>query len=360
MSDWFDRIVARLDTHQHKHVTLSAGDGRLLMTEPGARVLACEMPGVSGNLFFHPPFMERADATDEPTVVGGDRLWIAPEVGWFWPSLEDARRDPKGTAAPPMAIDPGYFGILEQSDRRVFMDARIDLTDVRDDKALALYATRELRVIDPPSIKLDGLGSLSFALTHSLSWADASSDAGAVAGAWSILQVPPPEGGACTLICPTTRRVEPRSYYEPFGDRHVALDEDRVRFLIDGKRRIKMGLPADATTGRMACYANHGDVSSLIVRLFAPLPGEPYCDLPRDADAETRTGGDALQAYNDDGDAFEDTTFGEMEYHDPCLIAGGAPNSRTGSSVTHVLVGPDDAIKSAGGQLLGVAVEAIS
>jgi hypothetical protein len=359
VSEWFDRIAARLDAHQHKHVTLAAGDGRLLVTEHGARVLACEMPGVAGNLFFHPPFMEQADAADEPTVAGGDRLWIAPEVGWFWPSLDDARRDPKGAATTPMAIDPGYFGITDQSENRVAMDARIDLTDVRDDKALALYATREVRVIEAPPITLDGLLSLSFALTHSLSWADASSDQGAVAGVWSILQVPPAPEGRGTLICPTTRRVEPRSYYEPFGDKHVAVDDDRVRFLIDGKHRIKMGVTADATTGRMGYYANHGDVSSLIVRIFAPQPGEPYCDLPRDEDAEQRTGGDALQAYNDDGDAFENTTFGEMEYHDPCLIAGKAPHTRTGASVTHALVGPDDAIKQAGQQLLGVAIEAI-
>ncbi len=366
MSEWFDRIVARLDAHEHKHATLAAGDGRLLVTEHGARVLACEMPGVSHNLFFHPPFMEQADSDGEHSVAGGDRLWIAPEVGWFWPSLDEARRDPKGTATTPMAIDPGYFGITEQSDTRIVLDARIDLTDIRDDKALALYATREVRAIEAPDHLPDGLMTLSFALTHQLAWADASTDEGAVAGVWDILQVPPPPpevGGGGTLICPTTRRVEPRSYYEPFGEKHVVVDDGRVRFLIDGKHRIKMGLHADATTGRMAYYVKHNDeVSSLIVRIFAPQPGEPYCDLPRDADDSQRTGGDALQAYNDDGDAFEgppEVTFGEMEYHDPCLIAGKAPSTRTGTSVTHILVGPDDAIKQAGQQLLGVVIEGL-
>ncbi len=360
MSHWYDRIVGALEAQGFKHLTLSAGDGRLLITEHGSRVLACELPGIEGNLFFHPPFME--DATTRKGVAGGDRLWIAPEVGWFWPSLDEARQTPKESARTPGSIDPGYYGITEQDAGRVVMDNRVDVTDVRDGKRLGMYVTREFRLIEAPdqSAESGDLSRISFAITQSVTWADQTSDEGAVVGCWDILQVPGTPDHPGTLICPTTRRVEPTSYYDPFGDRHVAVDNDRVRFLIDGDRRIKMGIPADATTGRMAYYRQHDLTSSLIVRVFAALPGEPYCDIPRDAPDEQRLGGDALQAYNDDATAFEGTTFGEMEYHDPCLIAGKAPFKRTGTSVTHVLTGPDDAIKRTGRELLGVEIEAIS
>jgi len=362
VTDWYDRIVAALDARQLKHVTLQAGSGRLLVTEHGGRVLACAMPGVEGNLFYHPPFME--DAESRQPIAGGDRLWIAPEVGWFWPSLDEARRDPKTTAHTPGSIDPGYFGITDQAQGYVLMDNRVDVTDCRDGKSLALYATRAVRVIDAPAGLPDGVACSSFAITNSLSFADDTSDAGAVAGCWDILQVPV----TGTLICPTTRDVEPTSYYEPFGDRHVVVDQasangGRVRFLIDGDRRIKMGLPAAATTGRMGYYRDLGEGNaSLIVRVFAPLPGEPYCDIPRDAPDNQRLGGDALQAYNDDGDAFPgppDSTFGEMEYHDPALVAGQAPAARTGACVTHVLVGPHNNIKHAGWELIGAGIEPI-
>ncbi|MEO0586619.1 MAG: hypothetical protein AAF078_03175, partial [Planctomycetota bacterium] len=155
----------------------------------------------------------------------------------------------------------------------------------------------------------------------------------------------------------------PRSYYEPFGDRHVAVEGDCVRFLIDGKRRTKMGLLPEHTTGRMGYYRPLGDGrSSLIFRAFAALPGEPYCDLPVDHPAHDAAAagedhpemfrGDGLQAYNDDGDAFPGTSFGEMEYHDPCVIAGRGPTSRTGSCVTHVMAGPDEAVRAVGRELL--------
>lgn len=371
MSDWYDRIVAALDAQEFKHVTLQAGAARLLVTEHGGRILACAMPGVADNLLYHPPFME--DAASRKSIAGGDRLWIAPEVGWFWPSLDEARANPKDTAQTPGSIDPGYFGITEQGDGHVLLDNRIDVTDCRDGKSLALYATRAVRVIDGPAGLPDGVACGSFAITNSLSFADDTSDAGAVAGCWDILQVPGDPENPGTLICPTTGDVEPTSYYDPFGERHVAVDKasangGRVRFLIDGDRRVKMGLPAGVTTGRMGYYRALGDgQASLIVRIFAPLPGEPYCDIPRDAPDDQRLGGDALQAYNDDGDAFAgppesdapDTTFGEMEYHDPALVAGQAPETRTGTCVTHVLVGPDDAIKHAGWELLGAGIEPI-
>ncbi|NJO56652.1 MAG: hypothetical protein HC834_10335 [Rhodospirillales bacterium] len=173
-----------------------------------------------------------------------------------------------------------------------------------------------------------------------------------------------------------------RSYYDPFGTRHVSVGERCVRFLIDGRRRIKMGLRPEHTTGRMGYYRALGDGrATLIVRVFASLPGEPYCDLPRD-DPRHRAlqlgessgpvlGGDALQAYNDDGDAFapkagqasvdaKDVTFGEMEYHDPCVISGRAPGERGGTCVTHVVVGADASVRAWGASLLGCEIEPLA
>lgn len=354
MSQWYDRIVAALQTGRFNHVSLVSDQARLLISEHGARVLACQMPGVEENLFFHPPFMEAAQAGG--AMAGGDRLWIAPEVGWFWPSLDEARRDPKGAARTPVAIDPGYYQFVSTADDEVVMDNRVDVTDGRDGRQLALYVNRAVRLLGRPEGWPQQVASVSFAVTNTLTWADQTTEPGAVAGCWDILQVPP----TGTLVCPTTRRVEPTSYYEPFGERHVVVDDRRVRFRIDGRHRIKMGLPADATTGRMGYLRMVDGQCTLIVRVFPSLPGEPYCDLPRDASADRRLGGDALQAYNDDGDAFPGTTFGEMEYHDPCLIAGAAPETRTGTSVTHVLVGPEAAVRAVGEDLLGASLDPVA
>ena len=116
-----------------------------------------------------------------------------------------------------------------------------------------------------------------------------------------------------------------------------------------------MGLLPTQTTGSMAYYQQHVNISSLIIRIFNTLPGEPYCDLPRSSDE--LLGGDTLQAYNDDE---THGRFGEMEYHDPALIVGQSCKSRQSTNITHVLVGPDEQIKQIGKQLMGVTIEPIT
>ena len=160
----------------------------------------------------------------------------------------------------------------------------------------------------------------------------------------------PPAG---TLVCPTTRRVLPRSYYEPFGDKHVVVDDTSVRFTVDAAHRIKMGLRPEHTTGRMGYYRPlAGGESSLIVRVFPVYPGELYVDIPRDHPHDQRSGGDALQAYNDD---LTYGPFGEMEFVAPAVMVGGCTARHT-ACVTHALVGPDAAVREAGAALLGVSI----
>ncbi len=350
MPDWFEQIDSAVQAGGYQTHRLVAADGELLITERGARVLGCRLPGVDGNVFWHCPSM--LDPSGAAHIAGGDRLWIAPEVGWYWPSIEKARQDPGKYAATPPQIDPGEYLTDSASPVHAQLSTRLKLADVRDGKSIELAVSRQVRAVGPPAGLPDDLVCASFAITNILLCR--GGDDGAIAGAWDILQVPP----TGTLICPTTRPIAPggglRSYYDPFGDRHVACEGNSVRFLIDGKRKIKMGLLAEHTTGRMAYYRKlDAGRSSLIVRIFAPMPGEPYADLPIHEDETKRTGGDALQAYNDDGNA---GGFGEMEYHDPAVIIGDGPASRTGSCITHVLAGPDDAIRTFGQTLLGAAI----
>ncbi len=354
MADWFEQLDLAAKAQQRPTHRVVAGDGMLLLTEVGARIMACELPGVEGNLFFNHPTMLEPDKTDKP--FGGDRLWIAPEVGWYWPSLELAREDPGKNAATPPQIDPGNYTTDSASPAHVQLSNRFRVNDVRDGKAIELAVSRQVRAVSAPSGLPGDLMCASFAITNILVLRDG--DEGAVACVWDILQVPP----TGTLICPTTAPAkqveEPTSYYDPFGEKHVECDDRAVRFLIDSDRMIKMGLKAEHTTGRMGYYRKlDNGMSTLIVRVFGPQPGEPYPDIPRSADIDQRLGGDALQAYNH-GECGPGG-FGEMEYHDPAVIVGNGPTSRTGSSVTHVLAGPDRSIRMFGQRLLGVPIQSI-
>ncbi|MEM8782966.1 MAG: DUF6786 family protein [Planctomycetota bacterium] len=372
---WFDALEIQADAQGQQPHVLRLGDARLLVTEHGARMLACELPDVDHNLFFASDFSNK-DGT-RGTLTGGDRVWISPEIGYFWPTLDDALRDPKGTADTPAEIDPAAWHDMQPGDEdRVELACGMSLTDMRGGASGKLLLQREIIAERSGTAELPGLAAASFVVTNTVELQE-DADGGYCAGTWDILQVP--AGG--TLICPTTRPLDltedVRSYYDPFGDRHVSVDDARVRFRIDGRRRVKLGLRPEHTTGRMAYYRplSHGDDAraSLILRVFAPMPGEPYCDVPitdpRNAQllaGQARgplLGGDCLQAYNDDGDAFgggPDVTFGEMEYHDPCVIGGEGPSKRTGTCVTHVVAGPDATVRAWGEQTLGCAIDPLT
>ena len=320
--------------------TFDAGDGKITVATRGARLLDLRVDGVDQNLIY-----------DDGKGSGGDRLWIAPEVAYYWPSLEEAREDPIGTAETPGDIDPGTYEAQREWVGGVELVNSCSLIDSRDEAAIGLDIKRTFSVIGRPTDLPESVRCVSFNITNELSVT--GGDEGAVASAWDILQVPP----RGTLICPVTRKVDPpRSYYDPFGDKHVVSDDQSVRFLIDAKRRIKMGIRPEYTTGRMGYYRQlSDDTSSLIVRIFGVNPGERYVDIPRDHPADQRDGGDALQAYNDD-QTFGG--FGEMEWVAPAVVVGGCEYRFT-PCVTHVLVGPDEAVRQAGEALLGCVVRSI-
>lgn len=361
---WFDALYDRLHDEGQDPRILPCGTGRILAARHGARLLAIDLGlGDVENLLF------TASGADGK-MTGGDRLWIAPEAAYFWPSLEDARERPKQTATCPASIDPGAWETMGALPATLGLRTAIKLEDRRSGKTAAISAMRTFAAVTlPASLAHADSGVRGCAFTIENTLVETGGDAGVLAGAWDLAQLPP----TGTLICPTvggTAKVN--SYYDPFGEHHVQVDDQAVRFTIDGRRRIKMGLAAAATSGRMGYYRPmEAGRSSLLLRVFTVLPGEPYADLPRDHPAHDAAAqndshpetlsGDVLQAYNDDGEAFgrsvgSDITFGEMEHHGPCLITGQEPKSRTEVSTTYALAGPDEVIQALGQAVLGVPV----
>ncbi|MEM6391704.1 MAG: DUF6786 family protein [Planctomycetota bacterium] len=342
-----DDLTARLAAEHDDLFWLSAGDGRLLATRHAARLMASD--DGHADTWSNPFFV--AEDGDTGQLTGGDRLWIAPEVGYFWPNLQQAREDPKKWAKTPPVMDPAHWTITNQSDNALALSTEMDLTDARDGKRIRLTADRSFQGLDRSADLDPGLRCVSFAITNTLTLIDG--DAGAVAGAWDILMVPA-EPTPGTLIIPTTREIELaniNSYYDPFGDEHVVIDGQSVRFRCDGQRRVKMGLPADLTAGTMAHYRPTTDGQAILIhRTFPTHHEETYCDIPRSFPDDQRLGGDCFQAYNDEGDSFGPAiggspTFSEMEYHDPCLAVGTDKTTQTGTCTTHILTGPEALIR---------------
>lgn len=353
---WFDGLSQSL--HQAGHAPAvwsvkgnSQQHSRLMILPTVGRIIACELPGCETNLFYqHADLQDASKAASllakAGGVPGGDRLWIAPESAYMWKDLAKVRHDLPSHAHTPAAMDPAQYTIRQQADGLLEMVTTMALEDDRSKQRLSLRVSRMVSLIDVPDGLPSSLACLSFAITNEVTMLEAGPDV--QAGAWDLLQVPP-EG---VLICPTAgQAVHVRSYYDPFGD-HVRVSDAGVHFRIDSRKRVKMGIDPVSTLGRMAYYQQHGHVSSLIVRIFAPQPGQAYVDLPVDDILQgQRTGGDALQAYNHNGGG--GLSFGEMEYHDPAVLALSPNRTQRHTSVTHVLAGADGDIREFGQRLLG-------
>ncbi|QDU71281.1 DUF6786 family protein [Mucisphaera calidilacus] len=346
MNNWFDRLHNALEARGWNPVILTTPTGRLLITEYNARLFALELNNTGSNLLYHDPAHEDPDSG--AGLLGGDRLWIAPEVAYYWPTLEHAREDANKYAAPPPSVDPGSYTTTDVSATHTAYTARVTLTDSRVDKSIDFTVNRLFRTAEtltglPPEVTC-----MSFALENRITLN--AGDPGAIAGAWSICQLP--AGG--TLHCPTIHRPNHvTSYYEPFRDR-VEITDRGVRFRIDGKAKTKLGLTATDSNGRMGYYRENGAAATLLLRAFPVLPGEPYVDVPIDADKNARRGTDVFQAYNHSEGP---DTFGEMEYHDPALVVGQQPETRSGTSITHALSGPSESLREIGRDFLGMPVQ---
>jgi len=372
---WYDTLKQNLKDAQIETNEITVGAGRILVTTRGARLLAMLIPGCQTNAFWNNPALTNPNTTSEQVQAiansagggfGGDRLWIAPEVGYIFTDLAQARISPTDHEALPPEMDPGNWTVITHGPGSISMSAPMKLLDHRSGKTIDLQVKRHCEAVGQPEGLPEGITHAGFSLRHTLTLV--GGDDQAVAGAWSLLQVNP-EG---TLHCPTTiNNPWVRSYYDPFGGKHVQTPVQQqpveglgqgVRFLIDGKHRIKMGLLAEHSTGRMAFYRPAkivGDQepapSLVILRIYMPRPGDTYCDLPRDSDE--LLGGDALQAYNHIEGLGNLPGFGEMEYHDPAIVVGKGPAVRVGTSVTHVMVGEDSLLRSATQNLLGMPLE---
>lgn len=349
--DWFHRIGSALVSNGFETRTWSVSAGRLLITPFSARVLSCQMEGVEGDLFWHNPALENKDTAKAVFAAagggsGGDRLWLAPEIGFSWPDIKKARVSPWDSYKTPPQMDPADWRVVEELDHHLRLTAEMTVYDGRVKKSVTVRVSRQFNAIDPPEGLPAGVRSLSFSIRNDLQVLGGEN--GAVVGTWDLLQLP--AGG--TLICPTVSPVaKPRIYYGSHDTQRMSHDDRAFRFKIDGKRQLKFGLTPWQTTGRMGYYRNAGGVSTLIFRTFSVQPGMPYIDLPLASDE--LFGGDALQSYNDGGGF---GGFGEMEYHDPGVVVGKTPETRSGSNTTHVLAGPDEAIRTAAQSLLGVGV----
>jgi len=341
-----------------KYAELSlSGGARLLVTGHWGKAFGpFENDSDPGTLWISDtaadPASLRKTVDEGAWCMGGDRLWLAPEVQFNIPDRGVWDR-PGGYKVPP-PVDPGNY-TLSAGDGFVTLEqtVEVELFNLATGTKNVSVQRRFCPARDPLSFcRAYGeiRGSVRYTGYSEESRVEDLSGGGAAVQAWNLIQVRP--GGV--VVLPLTGAAEYQDYYEPADPDHLRIERGAALHRLTGDRKYKTGWKSAGVTGRIGYYRvlDSGELR-LIVRHFFNDPSAEYVDEPLAVKAEPshEVRGDSVQFYNDDGSL---GGFGEIEVHGRSL----GPH-RPMRSVVHYLgfwqyTGPVQSVRRAGELLLGV------
>lgn len=235
--------------------------------------------------------------------IGGDRMWLAPEVSF--------NGDPNAWQSYLIqaTIDPGEYQITGSSNSTASLQARLEPLFLPTKTTISLLINKEIRAIDnkPGGIPA-GVQTAGYELVTSMS-ADGALPEAALPAIWNVLQVP----GGGRVIAPTSAKADVLPF---IGMPIVDIFGDRLEIPGSTEASFKCGIHKDISPGVMMYRRGLKNGSdSLVVREFEIDADGVYADTPVGAPQES---GYIVQFYVDDGG------FGgyvELEYHAPSVSA---------------------------------------
>jgi hypothetical protein len=246
--------------------------------------------------------------------VGGQRTWLAPELGsegFFGTNAEDWKVPPE--------LDPGEYRLIEtdSGDFSFRSDFEIERLDGR---SYSLSIVRSLRI---ESVREAGIRpGLAIRIDNTLINRSQQTLEKEI-GLWSILQAPAEVTG--TFLIPINKEKPDASYRLYFGELPPdwMLESPGLLYL---KARAgkwhKLGIPASAAIGTVALLrSSRVDENSILTILRCEVDlSARYIDKTPVQEVEN---GDVLQCYNSP-DA-QNLNFCELEAHAPAVqLAPGA------------------------------------
>ncbi|MCM3659773.1 hypothetical protein M3148_02005 [Georgenia satyanarayanai] len=350
MSITYRDLTARLTEQEIEHHTIALHDGSLIVVSHyGGRVYGPFRGPDRGSETWVPEAFASPEAFDELVRsgfwnVGGERIWIGPEVTYI---IED-RDDYWGTFVLPTAIDPAPH-TCESRDPLILQRAgtvtarNTGSGDVTFELGMRVRpAPSPLRFVGTPEDPLRALRCAGYSVTITLDRGETS----APMESWDIVQVL--AGG--TALIPAVGVAEVTDYYEPVGDL-LTRRPGVLATSLTGRDRFKIGVKAPHVFGRSG-YVRRlaGDEYALLVRDFGNRAEAPYGEEP---DFAPGVMGDSIHLYNDDGGL---GGFAEVESRG---TPTGTDTDRTTSTDTFTswwFFGTRDEIDRASAHLLGAGV----
>lgn len=302
-------ILKTFDYCNLKYERLSIGDDwEIIITEHGGHVFGPFSGSCPEGLFWIPDSVcepdEYKSLIDQKIWnIGGDRVWIAPEIQF---NISD-RSHFRETLNTPKTIDPGNFG-MNREQERVFLSQELDLTSYNTVTGnIHLEFSRMIHKAENPLRKLPMytqlMQSVSYCGFEQILDLQGASEEEIYAETWDLLQIRP-KG---TLFIPMYAPLKGTDHYEPAGD-HEYVTDHGVCLKITGDSRYKIAYKSAVLTGRFGYLADsEDDQSSLIIINYPNNPSAMYSEEPPLIEGDT---GYSIHIYNDDGNS---GGFAEME-----------------------------------------------
>jgi hypothetical protein len=348
----YQQIIDRLEENGMRYGVLTLQNGvSAIISQHGGRIFGPFLSRDSESIFwtndaFAKPDDFQAFLRSGSWNIGGDRMWIAPEIQYHVPD----RNDFWGSVFWPKQVDPGTYA-LEQPEPGQWclsQDMTLQAYNLASGQK-ELHLERLIRRIEDPLRNTGGylglIGGVLFAGYEQVVTLSERRQDDIVSEAWSLTQVNP--GGI--LVIPASPRVEYTDYYQPIDEDLQTFYPDHVRLKITGDRQYKVGYKAAHVFGRLAYY-NHLDSGQayLLVRNFFNNPSAPYTEEP---DHTPGCQGHSIHVYNDDGNA---GGFGELECNAQAIGGDTGRSTSTDQLVLWLYVGAPDKVKEIGLHLLGI------
>ena len=274
----------------------------VIVTERGGRIFGPfenkKSPGIFWiNSAFSDADNFKAFLTSNNWNIGGDRIWVAPEIPFFTKN----RRDFFSTTSPQSALDPGQY-ILKDALGGVRLSQHVKLKvyeSILTEKKF--YIDRLVRPISNPLHSLSQYNKLMLNVTFCgyqqlVTLVDESPQDPMYLEAWNLSQVK--SGGK--VYIPFNGVFEYVNYYEQIDDNIQTKQKGCIVLSATGKRRFKVGYPSAIVTGRLAyLFPLDEERYCLYIKNFNNNPSSVYCCEPFDQPGET---GCSLFVYNDNGE----------------------------------------------------------
>ncbi|MBK8027214.1 MAG: hypothetical protein IPK19_38945 [Chloroflexi bacterium] len=323
-----------------------------LITRRGGRILGLYPDPDAPNLLWTSKAFESAAAFREFTTradgwawnLGGDRVWIAPEITY---NVRD-RRDFGGTWNIPAAMDPGDYQLTAgQGGNEVVLRGAFTLTGYHHGEALGeaqVALTKTVYACPNPiagASLMHGVHYFGYAQDVALERTNPHAADSLFAEAWNLVQLN--AGG--TLILPVIGAVRASDYVGQAPEAARTAHGGVILLPLDGRRQFKVAYKALCMTGRIGYWQPlPGGEVALLVRDFFNDVANLYAEEPPDQPGIT---GHSVHVYNDGGGADNGRPFCEMECSGRTL---GLHHDvrRTASADTFRLwayVGAEDAIR---------------